>query len=160
MPQEIDFPTPNFKREKYLWLRRQLEVDQLNIDTDLMEIPVLLQEVGEMTAFSLEIRDSAKEALEITKAEIADELRKTPDENGKTRSESTITSLLPLDPKYKQRLAELSEARLDATLWQSLSNAMQRKDSAIRVTADLITCAYISRDYILGKRRSEIRNVK
>lgn len=157
MPQENDFPMPNFRKEKYVWLRSQLEVDQLNIDSDLMEIPVLLQEVGEMASFAIEIKDSSKEALETAKAEVADELRRTPDENGKTRSESTITSMIPLSPKYKSRLAELSEARLDASLWQSLSNAMQRKDSAIRVTADLITSAYISRDYIVGKRRSEIR---
>jgi hypothetical protein len=148
---------PKFRTEKYRWLKTQLKIDMLNIDQDIVELPVLLQEAGECTALAIEIRESAKEELEHTSAELASLLRVT-DEKGKSRSETMIASLIPLEQDYKDKLASLSEARLDGGLWMAITEAIRTKSSALRVTADLVAAGFMTSSSILQNRRREIRN--
>lgn len=150
---------PNFKPEKYVFLRNHLGLDLLNIDQDLIEISVLVQEASENTAIAIEIRESAKEDVERVSAELSAYFR-IPDDKGKVRSETQITTLIPMEDAYKTALTSLSEARLDAGLWMSLTDALRTKSSAIRVTTDLIVAGYLTSNSIVDKRHRDMRNVK
>jgi hypothetical protein len=150
---------PSFRTEKYLWFRSKRRLELLDIDEELIEIPVLVQDAGECVAIANELRDSAKEEFDRTKANIAQQLRIVPGDNGKARSESTIDSQLPLYDLYKTSQNKLSQARLDAALWSSMQEAMRTKSSQIRVAADLLSNGFLTTDYVRTKRRREIRGL-
>ena len=151
---------PVYKPHEYIWLKRRLALDLPNIDDDIMEIPSLIQQAGELTSTAIEIRETAKEDYERAKAHAAEILRNTSDPKGKQRSETAIQSQVVLSPEVEQRGKELSTCRLDAALWQSLTEALRSKNSAIRVVADLLNSGFLTSSSIMEKRRREIRNVK
>lgn len=151
---------PSFRPEKYLWLKRQVSLDMMRIDEELMEIPVLIQEAGENVALAMEIREAAKSDLEVEAAKQAANLRNIKLESGKPPSETAVDKMVPLTPEYEQKLTILSQARLDAGLWQSIMEALRTKSSAIRTVADLVAAGWLSRDHIIQNRRREIRNAQ
>ncbi len=148
---------PLFKPDVYEWIKQHTTIDLLNIDDEVSQMPTLLQECGECAAFAAEIRDAAKDELEKAKAEAAEWYRTTPLDNGKDRSETAIASQIPLDKTYRQRQQELSDARVDASLWQNLYEAVKTKNFSLRTTADLIVSGYLTQDHILQRRRKDIR---
>jgi hypothetical protein len=142
---------PVYAVEKYRWLKQQRQLELLDLETEVMRMPVLLQECGELTAIAIEIRESAKDEVEKVKAKVGADLR---DGN---RSETAIDKMIPLDPRYTEAQAVLSETRLDASLWQSLMESLRTKSSGMRVAADLIGVGFITQASIMQKRRREIR---
>ena len=148
---------PSFQAEKYEFIKKHLPLDLVDLDEEVIKLPVLLQEAAEHCSQAIEIREAAKDDLEKTKAEIGDSLRITPGAGGKTRSETAIAAEIPLSGKYGLALSALSTARLDASLWQALCEALRSKSSMVRVVADLIGSGYLTQSSILAKRRSSIR---
>ena len=152
---------PSFRTEKYLWFRSKLEVDLIDIDEDLMQIPVLIQDAGEACAMASELRERAKEGLETTRAQVAQHLRESPVTAGsRARSETQIESQLPLFEPYVTAKNALSQARLDASLWTTMVEALRSKSAMIRVSADLLNSGFITPDFVRNKRRKEIRDAK
>ena len=133
----------------------------MSIDDELCEVTSLLQEAGESAALAQEIRDSAEEELKLVEAQVADRFRNAPlGTTGKFPSETAVISKIPLAPEVQEKLQLLSVARLDATLWEKLMKALDQKAYSINTAARLIESGYISRDYIVQKRREEIRGAK
>jgi hypothetical protein len=151
----MDTQEPTYKVEKYRWLKQRVRLDLLYIDEDIQELPVLLQDAGEITAAAMERREATKSDLERTAAIVADKLRSP--ENGKSKSETAIASMIPLDPEYQAVQKELSEARLDAALWQNLMEALRSKSALVRASADLIQASFISTSYYVDKRKKDMR---
>ena len=161
MPEHDEYGIiPEYKAHEYVWLRNKLQLDLCNIDDEIMEIPSLIQQSGELTSTAIEIRESAKDDYEREKAKAADILRNTHDPDGKKRSETAIQSQLLLSDNVDKAGKELSKARVDAALWQSLTEAFRSKNSAIRVVADLVNSGYLTTSSIYEKRRKEIRNAR
>jgi hypothetical protein len=152
----MDTREPTFEPEKYRWLRQRVRLDLLYIDEDIQELPVLLQEAGEITATALEKREATKTDLSLQEAVVADRLR-NPDDKGKVKSETAIASMVPLDPDYKKIQAELSIARLDASLWQNMMETLRSKSTLVRASADLIQAGFISTTYYVDKRKKDMR---
>lgn len=149
--------TPSFESEKYVWLKKRLSIDQVAIDEEVCEIPVLVQESAEFTALAIEIREAAKEDLDRSTAQIAETLRNSPEPGGRRRSETAIASSIPLSPVLAEKQKLLSEARLDSALWSSLTEALRRKDSALKTIAELIMSGMLTTSSIYQKRRKELR---
>lgn len=150
---------PTFRPEKYLWLKGKTQIDMLDLDNELMEIPVLLQEASENVAIAIEIRETSKNDLDIQAARCADKIRKTPLESGKAPSETAVDKIVPLEEAYQQKLSLLSSARLDAGLWQSITEALRTKSSALRTIADLVSAGWLTTDHVIKNRRRDMRNV-
>lgn len=148
---------PTFETERYRWLKVRVPIDFLSLDEEVSQMSTLIQMAGEITAQVIEDRDSAKELLAQVKSEVASRLRSIPDANGKYRSESTITSEIESQPEYKEQQELLSKIRLDAALWISLTESLRTKAASLRTSAELIQSGFITRDYILDKRRTELR---
>jgi len=146
---------PTFKTEKYRWLKQRIGLDLLFIDQDIMELPILLQEAGEITATALERRESAKADLETQEAVVANRLRR--DEYNGKKSETAIASLVPLDEDYQRIQKDLSEARLDASLWTGMVDSIRTKSTMIKVAVDLLIAGYITQSSLQGKRRADLR---
>ena len=152
----MDNLEPTFAVEKYRWLRQRVRLDLLYIDEDIQELPVLLQEAGELTAAALENRESTKADLEMQESAVADRLRR-PSDGSKIPSETAIASMIALDDDYKRLQQELSIARLNASLWQNLMEALRSKSALVRASADLIQASFISTSYYVDKRKKEMR---
>lgn len=157
---------PSFRSEEYVWLKQRLKIDAMSIDREIIDMPELIQKSGEYTSTAIELREAAENELKQTSARVAERLRLTPNlgkdgkQDGKARSETQILSEIPLSDEVKERQQELSVARLDAALWAVLTESLRRKDSGIRVMADLINAGFLTAGHILDKRRQEIRNAK
>lgn len=161
MPENEEFGvTPAYKPHEYVWLKKRLSLDLCNIDDDIIELPQLIQQAGELTSVAIELREVAKDDYERAKAHVADTLRNTPDPKGKQRSETTIQSQVLLDGELEDRSKELSKCRLDAALWQTLTEALRSKNSAIKVVADLLNSGFLTSSSIYDKRRRELRNAR
>ena len=156
MPENDNDSIPAFRSEKYQWLRSQASLDLMEIDEAVMQMGVLIQEAGECCALANEIRETEKDNLERVKARVAEYLRGEP-YNGKHRSESMIDSQLPAYQEYKDAQARLSTARKDAALWATVIEALRAKSMQIRVAADLLNSGFLQKDYIIARRRKEIR---
>jgi hypothetical protein len=155
----IETTQPRFRADKYAWLDARKKITMESLDSEVSEMPELIRQCGECVALANEIRDAVRVEVDQIKAQVAEELRTAPN-NGKAPSESQIDSKIPLDIRYNKKLAELAEARQDASLWAILMEALRTKSSGIRVAADLITSGWLSVDYVRNKFRQEIRDVK
>ena len=151
---------PKFEPKKYAWFRVKTQIDLMEIDEEVSQMPTLLQDAGELTCSAIEARDSSKELLSQVRSEIAAELRATKTESGKPKSETQIESEIELSSKFKEQQDLLSQARQDAGLWINLMEALRTKAAQLRTAADLISSGYITRDYISNKRRDEIRKAR
>lgn len=158
MSNHIDVE-PDFRKERYFFLKSKARLDLLNVDEALEEIPFLIQDAGECAALANEIKDTAKSELSLAEAEEAERLRGI-QINGKYPAEQAILSKIPLCTQVQQKQSQLSQARLDASLWATVVNSLMTKSSAIRTAADLINSGYLTTDYIYKKRRKEIREVQ
>lgn len=156
MPTE---PVPTFESDRYLWLKQRRRLDLLAMDQELEEIGVLVQDAAELSALANEIREAAKNDLEVVEAQESSILRAIKLDNGKFPSDYALPKMLPLSEKVQKAEQELSEARLNAALWATLVNALMTKSSAIRTAADLITAGYLQSSSIVNRRRKEIRDV-
>lgn len=152
-----EIKVPNYAPTKYLWLRRRIALDLLAIDEELQEIGVLIQESGEHVAFCMETRDAAKDELARTEAQAAARLRLTAGPDGKFPSDTKIVTMIPLDEQVQAMQAVYGAAKLDCALWSNISDALRTKSSSMRAAADLVQAGFISQDYIMNKRRSDIR---
>jgi hypothetical protein len=151
---------PAFLQERYLFLKSQLPLDLLAIDESLERIAVLIQDAGECMAQANEIRDSAKENYTIVSAKIQANLRGQTLAGGKERSEARISSEFMVDPEYQTALTMYQDARLDAALWETVYNGLQTKSYSLRVAADAISSGFLTNNYLMDKRRAEIRGAK
>jgi hypothetical protein len=150
---------PDFRRERFRFLKNKIQLDLLSVDEALEEIATLVQDAGECVALANEIRDAAKNELAVAEAEEADRLRQTTTIKGKPPSDYAIPSMLHLCESVRKASQVYSDARLDAALWATIVNGLMTKSSAIRTAADLISSGYLTTNHIYSKRRQEIRDV-
>ncbi len=151
---------PSFKPEEYVWIKKRLYIDTSAIDDEIICMPELIQQTGEYTSTAIEIRETAENELKHTIAHVAEYLRISPTTKGKTRSETQIQSEIGLSDEVKTKQEALSTARLDAALWSVLVDSLRKKDSGIRVIADLLNSGFLTASSIRDKRRKEIRGAK
>lgn len=151
---------PEFRKDKFTFLKARTRIDLDNIDDAVSEMPELIRECGECVSLAIEIREALKLEVDQTRAMAAETLRSSTGANGKPLSESAIESKVPLDKEYNSKLLEFAEARRDAALWTSLMEALRTKSANLRAAADLICSGYITQDYIKTKYRQQIRDAK
>jgi hypothetical protein len=152
--------TPKLGEKRYLALKAKLPLDLLAVDEELSEIAVYIQEAGEFCAQAIEERDAAATWVDRVEAEVADKLRKTPDENGKVPSEANIKARLALQPELQEAQFIAGQAKLGAALWLSMQDSLKTKSYSINTAAELVKAGYMTRDHILDKRRSEIGQMR
>lgn len=151
---------PIFERETYRFIRNKVSIDLLTVDNELSEIPVLIQQAGECACSAIDARDKAKDQLEKTESIAATNLRipiSTGEGKSKSRSETQIESELPQNEFVQQAKKAYAQAKLDASLWQNLCDALRTKAASIRTAADLITAGFLTTDFVLNRRRKDIR---
>lgn len=145
-----------YQEKMYADLKGQLAIDSMRLDEGLQRQPMLFQSVAEIAADALQIRDAAKNDLDIAKADAARRLRKDPDENGKPLAETRIASMLPLDKKVQEAQDLLSEAEHDLDYWQALVDAYNQRGSSLRRIAELTTAGYLTPNAAYKQRQEDM----
>jgi hypothetical protein len=151
---------PKLNAERYRWIKQQLGTDLLNLDEEVSRIGQLVQDVGENAALANELRDAAKENLEVVSAREISILRNDVKPGDKAKTDTKVWEEVRLVPAHAEAQALLGDARLDSALWKSLENAVDRKSYSLQSAVSLITAGYLTMDTILAKRRKDIRNVR
>lgn len=149
--------SPKFNPERYLWLKGQLSTDLMNIDEELMRIAVLVQDANENAAVASELYDSAKEKSKVVYAQTAAKIRLELRPDGKAKTEGQVDAETTSSPECSRQQAELSDARLDASLWNSMTEGLRTKAYSLKAIAELITSGYVTKDYAQEKYRAQIR---
>lgn len=151
---------PTYKAHEYVWIRNRVHTDLLALDDEIIETPTLIQQAGEITCTAIEVRETTKNELEYVLSQSGEQLRNIPLPAGQRRSETAISSQIYLSPEVQAKQNELSEARLNASLWSNLTESLKSKNMGIRVAADLINSGWLTSQSVMDKRRKDIREVK
>lgn len=145
----------------YQRLRKKLTLDPLELDQELIELPMLVMEAAEEAAEALSKRDRAKNGLDIAMAVAADHLRREPilDAKGgvKTRSEAQIATEVALYESVQNAQEDVEDTKLNLALWQALVNALQTKRDSLKKYSDLTLAGFLSPNAALDQRRTDIR---
>lgn len=146
----------------YERLRLKLIFDPLDIDQELIELPMLMIEAAEYTSDALSERDRCKNELDLVQSETADALRTRPVTDGKggmkTRSEAQIETEVPLFQSVQDAVAKLEQAKHRLALWQALVDALRAKRDSLKIYADLTISGYLTPNSAIDKRKADIRN--
>ena len=147
--------------EVYERLKTKLELDPLELDQELIELPMLIMECAEYTSEKLAQRDRCKNALDLAMAEASDGLRTelTIDVKGnnKQRSEAQISSEVFLDEGVQRSLTDLEQSKYELALWQALMDSLKAKRDSLKIFSELTISGYLSPNVALDNRRAEIR---
>ncbi len=139
--------------EVYERLKTKLVLDPLELDQELIELPMLIMECAEYTSEKLAQRDRCKNALDLAMAEASDGLRTelTIDVKGnnKQRSEAQISSEVFLDEGVQRSLTDLEQS--------ALMDSLKAKRDSLKIFSELTISGYLSPNVALDNRRAEIR---
>lgn len=142
----------------YDQLRNQLQVDIMEIDRDLAEIPQIVMAAAEQTAAAISVRDMAKFEVDVAKAEAAAFLRVAKD--GKQPSETQVQSEVPKARAVKRAVQVYEDAKLESARWMALTEGLRTKSSALKTIAELIVAGYLTRDAVYQERRRAMQNAR
>jgi len=143
-------------------LKRRLTIDPMELDQELIQLPMLTMEVMEITTDKLLERDQAKVALDLAMAEAADDLRgkliTDGKGNAKVRSEAQIDTEVAMYGTVQAAQERLEQAKHSLAMWQALADAVRTKRDSLKIYADLTISGYLSPNYAYDQRKVEIRN--
>ncbi len=143
-----------FEETQYTILKDRLRIDQLRLDEELIQHPMLTQEVTELAAGALRIRDAAKRDAEQNEAKVARQIRAEM-KDGKAPSETQIKASLSLYKSVQAMAQALDDAGHDLRLWQGMVDAYIQRGSSLKRVAELIIAGYLAPQMV---HRKEVQN--
>lgn len=136
--------TTIYRAKDYARLRAQLSIDLHDLTGELVKMPALLMETCECAGEAMRARDKASFDHKTGMALAAAEMRGEVLPSGKSRSEASINSELPLHPRVIEYQEALEEAGASATYWNALVEGMRAKQSSLKRLSDLTITGYLS----------------
>jgi hypothetical protein len=144
----------------YKRLRGKLVIDQLRIDEELSQVPILVMEAVENTAEAMHVRDNCKNRLDAISANVSTRLRNMAlSENGKERrrTEGAVSEETLLDDDVQNALGDLEVAKYDFALWNGLLEALRDKGSSCRRIGEMMVSGILTSAQVGQDRRQELR---
>lgn len=133
---------------EYLRMRRGLLFEEMRLGEELMQHPVLLQNVLERCTDAIAFRDGKKQELDVAKSAVASRLRNDmildAKGNPKQRAETQIESELGSDDAVILALFEYNEARTVAAYWETLAEGYRVKGHTIKTYAELTMAGFLA----------------
>lgn len=118
--------------------KKQLEIDKLSLDDEIINQPQLFCEVSEKYAEAISIRDALKEELAVIDASVDSELRK----NSEKITEPRIKSRILLDKRHTVAFAKYLNAKLEADMLGVLKDSYEQRSDALKRLANLYVANY------------------
>jgi hypothetical protein len=139
--------------QRFEQLKAQLSIDPMRLDEELIRMPQFVQEVAELTAESLLVRNVAENDLKIAIAEASADIRGSAD---KKPAEAQIASEVLLENSVQEAMGKLEQAKYEYAMWQGLMDGAKTKSASLKNTSDLINSGYLTPDTIYANRRREL----
>lgn len=138
-------------------MKAKLFIDTMRLDDELIQHPMLLLDVIELTADAMLMRDNAKNMVERITAEAALRFR-VPEKDGKMPSEARISSMLPLDGQVKEAQIKYEDAKHNYNLWSGLAEAYREKGGSLKRIAELTIAGFLAPNMVRRREMAEKRN--
>lgn len=126
--------------------KEALALDENQLDQEWIAQPKLYYDYAALVASVTRELDELKNALEVTKAEIAQKIRSNPDAYGISKfSESALEKVVPLQQEVIGKQQELVECREKLDLAKAVVSALDHKKKALEKLVELIAMNYYAR---------------
>lgn len=140
-------------------LKEQLPINSMALDTELMELPSLVEEIGEESAKAIADMDAAKITYDLELAKASDFLRTNmiSDAKGqpKLRSEAQIQSEVILVPTVTAALQSYEKAKYNVARWRALQDAYRAKRETLMKICDLTISGYLTPNAVTNRHRTD-----
>ena len=128
-------------------LKKFLEIDKLSLDDEIIRQPSLFYQVSEAYVEAVGERDTLKEQLASTDAEIDGEIRS----NAKTRiTDTAVKNLVQCDADHEKAFKAYITAKVKADQLGALKEAFQQRGYMLRDLASLYVANYFDHSSIQG----------
>lgn len=154
--QPADYSTPDYKPKAYRRYKSMVAIDGTRLGEELMELPTLIMDVGEITAVLVSQREMAVNFLKERMAVAAEQLRGATRENGKSPPETQVASEVLKHKWVISATIDLEHVKRNLALWQSLMDAAKAKASALKSVTELTVSGYLSPNSVNNQRRLEV----
>jgi ribosomal protein L37E len=122
-----------------------LEIDRLRLDEEWSDQPKQFLIWSQQAADCQLEYDQAKAKLEVTVAEISNEIRKSPSIFGLDKvTEKAVELCIPLQPDHQLRVRKVNEARHALEVAKSAVNALEHRKRALTMLTELFIRDYYS----------------
>ena len=139
-------------------LRNKLGIDLLNLDQELMEMPVLVQDAAEQAALANDEERAARHNFDLVQSEAARKLRSIPEgSDKKPPSEEKLKSLLPLEEDVANARIAYDAAQTTSAVANALVSSLREKARMLQKISDLIIAGYITKNFAVDNSRQAIR---
>lgn len=147
-----------FEEKQFDELKTKLFIDQLRMDEELVQHPMMLMTVNELTSDAMHAKDVLKARVDVITATAGAQLRGMVGRDGKPPSEARITSETPLVPAVQDAIAEYETAKHDYSLWSGLAEAYREKGGSLKRIAELTIAGFLAPNLARRKEMSEKRS--
>ena len=141
---------------------QDLAIDPSRLDEEWLAHPVVYMKYCNALTDITQERDKQKEKLEVVKAELDRDIRSDPEKFGLAKiTEGAISSVLILQPKYKDAQEELNNLTYQVNMIGNAVKAFEHRKKALEAMVDLYINQYWAgpkepRNLPAGKRMADI----
>jgi hypothetical protein len=115
-----------------------LDIDIDNLHKECQQQAGLFHKYAEKLASAKSDLDSAKSRLDVCEAEIARDIRKSPEKFGIGKlTESVVKETIPLQQEYQDSVAEVTSAKYAVAILEAKTSALEHKKRMLEILVPL-----------------------
>lgn len=146
-----------WRHKSYVRLRGKLEINRDALDDDVIELPMVVQEISEIVELASIRVTAAKTSYAEVYAAAGAALRDTPTRTGKPASEASITARAPFEEGVPEAAMAVKEAEASFALWKRLLDSFRVKQSSIKRLSEFILAGYMSNSSVTDSIRNRVQ---
>lgn len=124
--------------------KEKLIIEKNLLDDELINQPILYQEVAEQYALAISRRDAANENVKRVDADLYKRIREAAAVEGTKVTEAMIQSEILTHPEHIEAYDAYLECKKQADLWATLKDSYSQRSYAIRDLVELYTAGYFA----------------
>jgi hypothetical protein len=138
-------PIERKTKEVFMGYIEDMKIDENGIDVEWLRQPRLMMQYSEEAAKARRDCDRAKEALDICKAELARDIRSSPETFGLAKiTDSAVESTILNQNEYKTCMEDFIQAKYNMEMAQAAVRAMDQKKTALENLVRLFGMQYFA----------------
>ena len=135
--------------QKYNNLKKRLNLDAVNIDKDLVELPMIIQEASELFSEVQNEYNVADHAYDVILAETAQDLRNV---DGRAPSETQIQARVPLSELVQDARNIRDNLKTELAQVKALVENLRDANQNLKTVGQLIMAGFISPNSVYKRK--------
>jgi hypothetical protein len=125
--------------------KSDLKIDQLFLDQNLLEQPLLTMSYSEALSQKQLEADKINERLNVAKAQLDKEIRSNPESFGLAKlTEATISNMILLDPQIQELNSALTDLNYEISILKAAVSAFNHRKKSLELLVQLFIGSYWS----------------